>query len=901
MDDVMLIGVLAAPLLLALLAALAAPWTGRRPAAAGALLAVPLAAAALAAGRAWLEGGASAFIYPWVPSLGVDFALRADPLSWMLATMVLGIGSAVVAYGGSYLCPGRKTSAFFPLVLLFAGAMCGIALSDDLVLLFLFWELTSIASFLLIGLNHESAENRKKATQALLVTGLGGLGLLTAAILCGLEAGTTRISDLTADPRLLLDSPHAAWIAGLLLLAVFTKSAQFPFHFWLPNAMAGPTPVSAYLHSATMVKAGIFLAAKFSPVFHTMPGWRIALVAAGLATLAIAAVRGLRGRDLKTVLAASTLAVLGMLTTLVGAATATAASAFVLLFVAHALYKAPLFMTAGAIEHATGTKDLSKLGGLGSAQPPLFAIAGVSLLSFAGLPPAAGFLGKEYFLKALAELHPATLALILPALAAVLVLGLRVAWLPFRGPVRHDDIHPCGPGLLLPPALLALGGLLAPALLVQGSLVDATAASLGLPGKVPDIAFWTDWNVAIFSSIVVLIAGLILFTKAKLPRETERIPPSDRIYHSTLEGVMSFARALTRFVQDRPPATHITLVLATLFAILALRLLDNGLTLPGFTPRPDLLPVLVIGGLVAAAALVAALSSRPSVVIVTLGMVGLGISIFFVWFSAPDLALTQILVETLVVVLLVFALPWISDGLKDAPKAPPGTALFATAAGALAMLLVLKASVLPSIGEPVSRYHLEQSIPAAKGGNVVNVILVDFRALDTFGEITVLGIAALGVMELLRRRMANTPAATASLIDPLRRLLGPVLVTLAVILLWRGHNEPGGGFIGALILSLTGGLAILGGKRATLDKQLGPRLIVLGLAIAALSSLAAPLAGRPWFTGLWLPAFEAPLIGKVLLGTPLLFDIGVLVAVMGFASICLRSFSGIPDPRNSNA
>jgi multicomponent Na+:H+ antiporter subunit A len=894
------IAVLAAPFLLACIAAAISSGSARHPSIVGGLLAIPMALAAGVAGHAWLTGQVPQFEKAWVPALGVDFALRADALSWMLVTLVLGIGAAVVAYGGSYLGPGRKTSAFFPLVLLFAGAMCGIALADDLVLLFLFWELTSIASFLLIGMNHEQAVNRKKATQALLVTGLGGLGLLTAAILCGLEAGTTRISVLLAEPALILDSPRAGWIAGLLLLAIFTKSAQFPFHFWLPNAMAGPTPVSAYLHSATMVKAGIFLAAKFSPVFHTLPGWRMALLAAGLMTLGVAALRGLRGSDLKSVLAASTLAVLGMLTALVGTGTATAGAAFVLLFVSHALYKAPLFMTAGAIEHATGTKDLSKLGGLGASQPLLFAIAVVSLLSFAGLPPAAGFLGKEYFLKALAELHPATLALILPALAVVLALGLRVAWLPFRGAVRHRDLHPSGPGLLLPPAVIALGGLIVPMLLTRGSLVEATAASLGLPGKLPVIAFWTGWNVAIFASVVVMVAGVALFLKAALPSEPDRVSVSDRIYHAVLDGTMSFAKSLTRFVQDRPPAAHITLVLATLFLILAIRLFDAGFKLPAFRPTPDLLPVLVIGGLVAAAALVAALASRPATVIVTLGMVGLGVSIFFVWFSAPDLALTQILVETLVVMLLVFALPWLGDGLKDAPKPPAGTALFATAAGALAMLLVLKASLLPSIGDPVSRYHLEHSVPAAKGGNVVNVILVDFRALDTWGEITVLGLAALGVIELLRSRRGHLPDATASLLEPLRRLLAPVLVTLAVILLWRGHNQPGGGFIGALILSLTGGLAILGGKRAALDKQRGPRLVVLGLALAGIASMIAPLLGRPWFTGLWLPSFELPLIGKVLLGTPLLFDIGVLFAVMGFASICLRSFSGIHEPRTTH-
>lgn len=896
-----ILAVLTLPFLLALLAAPAARWTGRRPSAAGVVLALPLAAAAAVAALAWFKGDATTFVRPWVPSLGVDFALRADSLSWMLVTLVLGIGAAVVAYGGNYLGSGRKTAAFFPLVLLFAGAMCGIALSDDLMLLFLFWELTSITSFLLIGMNHEDGANREKATQALLVTGLGGLGLLTAGILCGLAAGTTRISDLTADPALLLETPQAPWIAGLMLLAIFTKSAQFPFHFWLPNAMAGPTPVSAYLHSATMVKAGIFLAARFSPVFHTLPGWRAALITAGLMTLGIAALRGLRGRDLKTVLAASTLAVLGMLTTLVGTATATAAAAFVLLFVAHALYKAPLFMTAGAIEHATGTKDLSKLGGLGKDKPLLFAIAGVSLLSFAGLPPGAGFLGKEYYLKALAELHPATLAVILPALAVILALGMRVAWLPFRGPVRHADPRRCGPGLLLPPAMLAIAGLLAPIVLVRGALVGTTAGTLGLPGKLPLVSFWTGWNVAIFASVIILIAGLALFAKVALPPEPDRVPPADRLYHSILQGTLGFAKWLTRLVQDRPPAAHITLVLATLFIILALRLLETGVTLPDFNPRPGLLPVMLIGGLVAGAALVAATSSRPPVVIITLGMVGLGISIFFVWFSAPDLALTQILVETLVVILLVFALPWLSGGLEESPKAPAGTALFAVAAGTLAVLLVLKASVLPSIGESVSAYHLAQSLPAAKGGNVVNVILVDFRALDTFGEIAVLGIAALGVMELLRRRDASTPATSARLLEPLRRLLAPVLVALAVILLWRGHNQPGGGFIAALILSLTGGLAILGGKRATLDKQIGPRSIALGLTLAAVSSLVAPLAGKPWFTGLWLPSFDLPLVGKVLLGTPLLFDIGVLFTVAGFASVCLRSFSGIPESPDTRA
>lgn len=705
---------------------------------------------------------------PWADSMGIPLTFHVDGLSLLFLLVISLVGVFVVLYAAGYLKGSPGLGKFYLYLMGFMGAMLGIVSSDNLILLFIFWELTSITSFLLIGYYHKEAESRRSALQALLVTGAGGLAMLAGFILLGSAAGTYEISEINALPRgTLTEDPRFSWIFGLILLGAFTKSAQFPFHFWLPNAMAAPAPVSSFLHSATMVKAGVFLLARLHPSLSDHAWWTAVVAPVGALTLVTGVFLGMGRTDLKKILAYTTLAVLGTLTMLLGIGTEAAIKACLVYLLAHALYKAALFMSAGSVDHETGSREIDDLSGLRRSLPLTATGAVIGALSMAGIPLLLGFVSKEYFYKALLgaggpwavwEIIGVGTSMLLFALAAI--AGVR----PFFGPVRktpkpaHEAPWTMWLGPLVLGALAIKFGLF-PGWVGHHLISPAAGAVAGDPSLAVHLELWHGWNTALMLSIVTVIGGAIVLAgagwwrraTAGLYRTLGAVGP-ERAYDAILAGVLGFAGWQTRVLQNGKLRNYILTVGGFATALLLL-LLPRSLA----TFRlPEMLAPSVLGvavcGLIMAAAILACFARSRFAAILTLGVVGLGVAILFYLFSAPDLAMTQILVETLTVVLFVLAfyrLPMLRDfssraiRVRDAAVA----AVFGTVMAALVMVAF---SFHRPAAAPISDFMAANSLPLAQGRNVVNVILVDFRALDTLGEITVLAVAALGVFAMLR-------------------------------------------------------------------------------------------------------------------------------------------------------
>jgi len=697
-----------------------------------------------------------------IPSLGVAGGLRLDGLSLVFVLLIAGIGALVLLYAGRYLEGDPRLPRLVVLLLLFMTAMLGAVTADDVITLFVFWELTSIASFFLVGYDHEKAGARKAALQALLVTGGGGLALLAGLILVSIAAGTTSLSGIIAAREAVLADPLAMPAMLLVVLGCFTKSAQFPFHFWLPNAMAAPTPVSAYLHSATMVKLGVYLLARLNPVYLDVVLWQDLLTWAGLLTATTGAVMALRETDLKRVLAWTTVTALGTLTLLIGLAPALSATAAVTFLIVHALYKAALFLIAGIVDHETGTRDATALGGLGRAMPVTALAAALAAFSMAGLPPFVGFVAKEIVYEA--KLAAGGMAGVVASVgflinaAQVAIAGL-LSWRLFFGPLRPTPTPPHDPpkSMLAGPVLLAVLGLLAgatPSLLGAWLVDGATAAVLGRPADVP-LKLWHGFTPVLALSIATVLFGvLILAGWARLGPRLRRAAPLDRFgpaaaYERALAGFVAWAEGTTRAVQHGNLRGYMrVLLLVTALAPLAVLVARGGLALPEAAPLdPRALAFLLI----AAGAMATALARGLFAAVMAMGLTGFGSALVFLTFGAPDVALTQFTVEVLLVVILATVLIRLPIGARDARsgRERAGDALVAGALGlsvALVLLAVLAAPFDPRLGA----WFGEQSVPGGHGQNVVNVILVDFRALDTLGEIAVLAIAAFAVLALLR-------------------------------------------------------------------------------------------------------------------------------------------------------
>ncbi len=709
------------------------------------------------------DGGTIRVAYEWVPSLGVNLSFLVDGLSLTFALLISGIGTLVALYAGAYMAGHAQFGRFVLYLLLFMVAMLGLVLADNLITLFVFWELTTVASYLLIGFDHASAKARRAALQALLLTGAGGLALLAGFILLGNAAGSFELSEILTMGDAIRAHDLYLPILVLILAGAFTKSAQFPFHFWLPNAMAAPTPVSAYLHSATMVKAGIYLLARMHPAMSGTDAWIWTLTIVGAVTAVIASVIALRQTDLKLSLAYTTVMALGTLTMFLGSEATVAVAAAMTFLIVHSLYKASLFLVVGVIDHETGTRETDRLRGLGPLMPITAVAAVAAALSMAGFPPFLGFIGKELkYEGALAiAAEPAFVATAAVA-ANMLMVALAgiVALRPFFGTRMPTDQTPHDPPfrMWVGPLLLALLGLtfgLAPAVIAEALVQPAVIAVLGKPETI-QLKLWHGVNLPLLLSLLTFAGGILIYVfhqklRALLIRLEAALPFSaDQAWDGVLDGLKLVASGQTRLLQHGVLRHYLFVIFASFALAVGVTLVVTG-AVRWPTAWPDILfkhGAVVV--LIATGAIMAAFARSRLTAICALGIVGIGVALFFVMFGAPDVAMTQLLVETLVVVLVAVAmlrLPRLERDVLKHRRWKDGA--LALVVGGVVTLTLLAVTQGP-LDRSVTDYYEAASVPEAYGRNIVNVILVDFRALDTFGEVVVVAVAALGAFALLR-------------------------------------------------------------------------------------------------------------------------------------------------------
>ena len=771
-----MLALLSLHLALALVAPLAARRLGRRVFLLVAL--APAATAVWAASRAGsvLDGRAVTSTTSWVPGLGLTLDLRLDALALLMVTLVSGVGTLVFLYCASYFSDGDRAVGRFAGVLTgFAGAMLGLVLSDDLLLLYVFWELTSVTSWLLIGHDDESPASRRAAQQALLVTTLGGLVMLLGLVLLAQQAGTASLAAILADPP--RGTPVAVALV-LVLVGAFTKSAQVPFHPWLPAAMAAPTPVSAYLHAAAMVKAGVYLVARLAPGFAVVAPWRPLVLTVGLATMVVGGWRALRQSDLKRLLAFGTVSQLGFLMVLLGAGTPEAALAGATLLLAHGLFKSTLFLSVGVIDHETGTRDLRELSGLGRRLPGLATVATLAALSMAGVPPLLGFLSKEAAYEAFLHGRPGDLV-VLAGLFVGSVLtaaySARFVWGAFadKPGCAPTKAHTPARAFVAPVAVLGVAGLVVGLLPdLADPLVQAYAASYG-DGEQQHLALWHGLTPALGLSALTLLLGAALFAAREPVRRGQRSAShvlgrldADRSYDATLGGLDRLAQRTTAITQTGSLPVYLGTVLMTLVVLPGGALLSTRVT--GDLAAWDRPVQVVVAVVIAVAAVATVRAHRRFTAVLLLGAVGYGVAVMFVLQGGPDLALTQFLVETLTLVLFVFVLRrlptnFARHGLGASQAVRAGIAVCVGTVVAVGVLVAGQARTAP----PASQDYLDRALPEGGGSNVVNVVLVDFRGFDTLGEITVLAVAALGVVSLVRagrrpRRAASQDESEAA-------------------------------------------------------------------------------------------------------------------------------------------
>ncbi|MRR53358.1 MAG: putative monovalent cation/H+ antiporter subunit A [Deltaproteobacteria bacterium] len=756
-------------LIIAFLAVFAAPWVHRfLPRCSGMLLAVIPAAffCYFASNIKTIASGETLFTtYPWLPSLSINLSFFLDGLSLLFSLLILGTGALIVIFSSGYLQGNLHLGRFYAFILLFMASMLGLVLAGNIITLFVFWELTSLSSYLLIGFEHTRESARKSALQALLVTGAGGLALLAGFLLLGHAAGSFEITELLNKGEVI--RAHGLYLPILLLVlaGAFTKSAQFPFHFWLPSAMEAPAPVSAYLHSATMVKAGVYLLARFSPMLGGTDAWHYLLTSFGAATMLLGVIMAVTQTDLKRLLAYTTVSSLGTLVLLLGLGTSQAAEAAIVYLIVHALYKGALFLVAGTVDHSTGTRDIRELRGLLWLMPAVAVAATLAALSMAGLPPMLGYLGKELLYEAKLQ-APQAAAVITGAglLANVLMVtaaGIFVITPFFRkSHALTGDFHPPPPRLWLSPLILAVLGLilgLYPVVVDKLLVAPAVSALLAEPTEI-ELALWQGMNPVLILSVITYGAGAALYAGRKWLyliaagfRRMADWGPS-RWYNLAIAGTARLAYLQTRFLQSGYLRHYLMTVLGTSFLLVFFTLFAKA----GFrwgTGGPEaLFHEWVIAFLVLAAALFAATSLSRLATVAALGVVGYGLALIYIFFGAPDLAMTQFCIETLSIILFVLVLHRLPRfSILSGRRARIRDAVIAIGNGGVMTALVLTATSEP-VQTRISGFFAENALTQAHGRNVVNVILVDFRALDTLGEITVLAVASLGVFALLRAR-----------------------------------------------------------------------------------------------------------------------------------------------------
>ena len=895
----------------------------------------PALAAALVAGLAlacllsltWapFQGEVVMLLWAWLPSIGLELAFRFDGLGMLFAYLIVGIGLLVILYARYYLKAEDATGRFYAFLLLFMGAMLGVVLSENLLLLLIFWELTSLFSFLLIGYWKHDAQARQGARLALLVTGGGGLALFAGILLLGHIVGSFSLSDVLQAGAVVKSHPLYDLTLVLILLGAFTKSAQFPFHFWLPHAMAAPTPVSAYLHSATMVKAGIFLLARLFPVLSGTDMWFTLVGGAGVITLVMGAYHALWQHDLKGLLAYSTISHLGLITLLFGLGTSLGAIAAIFHIMNHAVFKASLFMAAGIVDHETGTRDMRKINGLFKYMPYTAVLAIVSAAAMAGVPLLNGFISKEMFFQETVDL--VTLGFVgygLPA-AAVLV---GVGSVAYSSRFIHDVFfngEPVGltrtphepprwmkfPMEFLVVLVVAVG--VAPAYTV-GPILDVVAGSVlqrGLPEF--NLSPWHGFNVAFMMSVVALVGGVIVYAlRDRIFALHDRIfpPISGRnMTEGLLHRIFRWAIRLNGLVENGSLQRYLFLLIASTLIVGAAAFRGESLFGSALTQPLDF-QTLAYGVFLIAGAVGAVLYHRSrfmSVVIV--GVVVLMVSLLFVRFSGPDIAMTQLLVEFATVILILLALyflPWTSPvessaarRIRDASVA----VLAGTGVGALSYALLTRPL------ESISQFFITEAKPGGGGTNIVNVILVDFRGLDTLGEITVLVVAAVGIYVLLSNAKVDIPGVDMDgrpwawdrhpvVLAVIARTMLPLALLVAVYLFLRGHNLPGGGFIAALVAATALILQYLSDGSAMAQTRTGWRYRMLlgsGILIAAGTGIGSLFLGYPFLTTSFTHV-SLPIVGEFELATAMLFDLGVFVAVVATVILILVCLGRLNAP-----
>ncbi len=738
---------------------------------------LPVAIAALI--FAWLAqaipavgaGEVVRYSWDWVPSLGIALSFLIDGLSLTFGLLITGIGALVFLYASKYMQGHAHLARFMLFLVLFMASMLGLVLADNLLTLFVFWELTTITSYLLIGFDHATAKARRSALQALLLTGTGGLALLAGFILIGTVTGTFELSEIRAQGDVLQE--HALYLPILILVlaGAFTKSAQFPFHFWLPNAMAAPTPVSAYLHSATMVKAGVYLMARMHPNLGGTEIWLWTLTIFGAFTAVFASFMALKQTDLKQSLAYTTLMALGTLTLFLASDIGYAITAAMTFLIVHSLYKATLFLVVGVIDHETGTRDVDRLGGLARAMPVTAFAAAIAALSMSGIPPFIGFISKEikYAAALGVESEPVfVIGAVLLANALMLAVAAVVAFSPFwRNKHLAAELSPHeGPWqMLMGPVILAtLGAIFGvfPSLLAASLVNPGVAAILGPEAEPAKLKLWAGVNLPLILSIVTIALGIAIYIysrpmRAALQAMGERLVNFDRGWDRVLDGLKWLAAWQTDLIQSGVLRRYLFITFLTLLIGIGGTIIAKD-ALSVTVAWPDLLlKHWVVVALIVAGAMLTLTTSSRIAAIAGLGAVGIGVALIFIIFGAPDVAITQLLVETLVVVLFGVAalkLPRLDDSGRKTHR--PLDALLAVGVGAIVTVVLLMVTAGP-LDRRLTTYFEETSWPEAFGRNIVNVILVDFRALDTFGEIAVVVIAALGAYALLKGRKQDDP------------------------------------------------------------------------------------------------------------------------------------------------
>ncbi|SFT69872.1 monovalent cation/H+ antiporter subunit A [Halomonas saccharevitans] len=854
----------------------------------------------------------------WLPSLGLNLALRLDALGLLFALLITGIGALILLFARYYFEGSASAARFFTLVLSFMAVMLGIVLSENLLFMLVFWELTSLVSFLLIGFHSDRQAARLGARMSLVITGGGGLALLGGIVLLGQAAGSYELSVVLEAGEQIRAHEHYGLMLNLILLGAFTKSAQFPFHLWLPHAMTAPTPVSAYLHSATMVKAGIFLLARLHPALADTELWFHLVTLTGMLTLMVGAFVAMFMHDMKGLLAYSTVSHLGLIMLLLGLGTPMALAAALFHLVCHALFKAPLFMMAGYVDRATGTRDMRRIDGMWRFMPTLMALSAIPAAAMAGLPLMSGYLSKKMlFGESLRVVAPEWATLVIPAwvtLAGLFSVAYSIRIFHnvyFNGrPIDLPVWPPREPrkAALTPIALLALATLLvglAPQGLYATLVHPAFEAARQVPLPAYDVATLGDTRTGLMS-LVALAGGALFYTiRGSLFRLHAQLPEVDakEIFDWAMRRAIALSQRRVFQLENGSLQRYLTFIMITVVVLVGVQLLAVARWNGGVPLGPlDPLTVLAAGLLCLAAIGVVVFHHHRLPALLLLGVTGLFVTVAFARFSAPDLALTQLMVEVMAVVIMMLALSFLpQQSPRESTRARMGRdlAIAGLVGGGVA---AFSFAILTRPQHTISDFFLANSLPGGGGTNVVNVILVDFRGFDTLGEITVLGIAAVAVFAFtrdlhLKERVVDTnPGHWVAephpiMLSTVARLVLPIALLVSAYIFLRGHNQPGGGFIAGLITAVAFTLQYMAGGLAWAQTRMLTAfrpLIGAGLLIAVATGLGSFLFGVPFLTSAH-GHFHLPLIGEFELATAMLFDLGVYATVVGATLLVLAN------------